>query len=652
MQTEQKYTCQTCDRTFSAIEHSHSNDENKCILHCNKDTWYQTEDDRKDWKKSKNKITFFWQRVRHIIENRDQDEDYRRGASLDFTYTIFPKFEELDSEVEECEDRVEYISWNHNFCNANIVVDNSPAYNLNIKFNFRDAVFLDDADFKYYKFEDIVSFDNVQFKDMCIFQNTTFVSVSFQNVNFFKKVLFDNANVNLHSYQSSDFEDSVFHDELVFKGSRIGKEDSKKEFDISFKATTFKRIYFASCTFYQGIRFLKDTQAEYLNIQNINLNKLYIAGSIPSIIINGNGKTINSLIIKHNNLKNLIIHNTIVKDDFLLNDKQYRKNDEFKLDLLNFKESTFERKVKIQFYDITKANFYNTKFNDLADFYQTKFFEVNFERTDFKNISVFSEAEFYCDVDFKYTKFLSKSIFRDTLITGYLNLRDSIFDDEANFLYITSKSRKIFDKDENKYVLMGEPKDIKVSNRETARIIKNFYDNSNNIIEANRFYKLEMEEKEKELNKTVKSHFLEWFIFKTHAISSNHSQNWFLALFWIISITFIYSHIRTFLDHTKSEYFAIPLLLNFIILSFSFLKILIYKSLSLLEIILILIVSYFTYNITANDYSLERFSNHLNPFSIMSGSDHLDFFGLIYKVLIAYLIYQLIISVRQNTRRK
>lgn len=49
----------------------------------------------------------------------------------------------------------------------------------------------------------------------------------------------------------------------------------------------------------------------------------------------------------------------------------------------------------------------------------------------------------------------------------------------------------------------------------------------------------------------------------------------------------------------------------------------------------------------------------VNPFSIIiDGNDdnkiakQIDFLTLIYKIIIAYLIYQFIISVRQNTRRK
>ena len=79
----------------------------------------------------------------------------------------------------------------------------------------------------------------------------------------------------------------------------------------------------------------------------------------------------------------------------------------------------------------------------------------------------------------------------------------NLFDDEANFLDITSQKREKNKNDE----FSGEIKSIQVANRETARVIKNFYDNSNNIIEANRFYALEMEEREKELAPLFNEYF-------------------------------------------------------------------------------------------------------------------------------------------------
>ncbi len=342
--------------------------------------------------------------------------------------------------------------------------------------------------------------------------------------------------------------------------------------------------------------------------------------------------------------------NCIIGNDFILQG--------YKIGNLDLSETTFLGKTKIQYCEIeVESLFYNTKFEDLADFYRTKFNKINFERTDFKNIAVFSEVEFHCDVDFKYTKFLGTSIFRDTVIEGKLNLRDTIFKEDANFLDITSKSRKGYDEEKRDYMHIGELEDIKVSNRETARIIKNFFDSSNNIIEANRFYKLEMKQREKELD--FKKSFSEWITFKIHSISSNHSQDWLLAIFWIISITFLYSYSNFLLNNNKTELVLLPFIISFLIIFLNILEVSIYSNIKNIYKIVSVSLLYFIYGFITTDFYLTNFSNNINPFSIIiDGNDNnkiakqIDFLTLIYKIIIAYLIYQLIVSVRQNTRRK
>ena len=341
--------------------------------------------------------------------------------------------------------------------------------------------------------------------------------------------------------------------------------------------------------------------------------------------------------------------NCIIGNDFILQG--------YKIGNLDLSETTFLGKTKIQYCEIeVESLFYNTKFEDLADFYRTKFNKINFERTDFKNIAVFSEVEFHCDVDFKYTKFLGTSIFRDTVIEGKLNLRDTIFKEDANFLDITSKSRKGYDEEKRDYMHIGELEDIKVSNRETARIIKNFFDSSNNIIEANRFYKLEMKQREKELD--FKKSFSEWITFKIHSISSNHSQDWLLAIFWIISITFLYSYSNFLLNNNKTEIVLLPFIISFLVVFFNILEVSIYSNIKNIYKIVSVCLLYFIYGFITTDFYLTNFSNNINPFSIIiDGNDdnkvakQIDFVTLIYKIIIAYLIYQLIVSVRQNTRR-
>ena len=349
----------------------------------------------------------------------------------------------------------------------------------------------------------------------------------------------------------------------------------------------------------------------------------------------------------------LVFNNCTFESEILLN-KIYTNRISFlecNIQNLNCTDITFEQKVKIQKCTINgKSNFYNTKFKELADFYRTTFNEVIFERTDFEDIAVFSEAEFSCDVNFKYTKFLGKSIFRDTVIKGKLNLRDTIFDDDATFLDITSEKRKRHDNNE----FYGEAKVIQVANRETARIIKNFYDKSNNIIEANKFYALEMEERKKELD--AKSNFFEWIVFYFHRLSSNHSQSWSLSLFWIGLLGIFYTleiHNIPFMT------FFITLITIDAMIEYFFKKYTSFMKLynKLPPFVIVLYTSYlFIINVGQVPYlmSMEFLDDIAKNIFIFSKFDAEDmtFWFLLYKITLSYLYYQFIISVRQNTRRK
>ena len=618
-----------------------SND--KCILHCEKDDWFELCDNNKNWSKSNNKIGLFWTEVRNKIENRDTNEEYNKGAYLDFANTIFPIFEEKKIEDDSYEndngDEISFVNYfEDNFSNSNISQSQSPSYQLNVRLDFNGSIFLDDVNFINYNFQDNVSFNHVTFFGECRFLSTTFNHVTFDNINFFKSVLFENSKVNLYSYKTGDFKDSIFHSKVEFDNTTFGSETDSKTFDVDFRGTQFKRVHFQSCNFFNGLRFYKDTILEYLDIQSMNLQELYIAGNIPTIAIRGNRKEINKLTIKHNNLKNLMIHNCTINSDFLMNDKQWIQDKVFELENLNLNESTFNGKVKIQYYTINKkASFYNTKFKRLADFYRTTFNTVDFGKTDFEEVAVFSETTFKEDIDFKYVKFLNKSIFRDTVIKGKLNLRNSIFSDDANFLDITSIPRIRNPDDEDEFI--GQTTSIDVANRETARIIKDSYDKSNNIIEANKFYALEMDMMESELS--FFRNPVEWLIFKLHSISSEHSQSPYLAFLWIFNLSYLYV-IFCLHNNVFDVFLAISTLIVFVV-SFIDIK-------AVLKVLLTISVIEF---VAISSVNLNEIADKINPFSIMtSWDDDLPFHLLLFKVIIAYLIYQFIISVRQNTRRK
>lgn len=175
---------------------------------------------------------------------------------------------------------------------------------------------------------------------------------------------------------------------------------------------------------------------------------------------------------------------------------------------LDFSRIVFEQKAEIKECVINSCDFENTRFKKVCDFYKTHFYDVNFNKTTFEDISVFTEAVFHNNINFKYTTFEKLALFRKTVFEKTVNFEDSIFKEEANFLDINAN----------------------MANRETARIIKNSFEQQNNIIEANRFYALEMKKREKELEKEIINKekrsfktFVDYIIFKLHGISSNHS---------------------------------------------------------------------------------------------------------------------------------
>ncbi|WP_294964960.1 pentapeptide repeat-containing protein [Sulfurimonas sp.] len=451
------------------------------------------------------------------------------------------------------------------------------------------------------------------------------------------------------------------YDAITFIGCTfMGKVEFKQNTDLRFSHCEFKnewkhiiceKIVYSKCKFekfeYQNISkekdISKDSQLFDCTFTSIDCEGIIFKKPFIKIVDEKKSKHIDVIKFVHCEFE----------DDFILKVSDNSDRDELieiKFDSIDLTDSTFHKKFKMQYCSVENESIlYNTKFKDLADFYKTKFNEVIFERTDFEGISVFSKANFNNDVNFKYTKFLGKSIFRDTVIKGKLNLRDAIFDDEATFLDITKEERK---EDDNREYY-GEPKVINVANRETARVIKNFYDKSNNIIEANKFYALEMKEREKELDKDKKSNFFEWIVIKLHGESSEHSQNWMLALFWIVMFSMFYTY----------ESHGIQLM-TFFITYFSIIYIIMYKTrkynlftkyFNIFMPFLFAISLFYFINIWKfiNIISLSlvnEIAKNIYPFSKIETD--MTFGLLLFKITMAYLIYQFIVSVRQNTRRK
>lgn len=339
--------------------------------------------------------------------------------------------------------------------------------------------------------------------------------------------------------------------------------------------------------------------------------------------------------IRNNNseykIKKLHLKNVVVYGKFTMN--------KVDLDYFNCSGSVFEKKVEIKESIFNKTSFFkNTKFNSLCDFYKTKFHCNNFTKTTFEDIVVFTESEFYEDVNFKYTTFEKLALFRKTIFEKTVNFEDAIFKEEANFLDMNAN----------------------MANRETARIIKNSFEQQNNIIEANRFYAREMKKREEELEKDIKNKekrdlktFIDYIIFKLHGVSSNHSQDPISPIIWMFSISFFYLTIIqiNFQDYSFENwmyYHSVNIMGILITLA------LFYKKCGISHICKILYVGvlqlYYLKFISDCSYAslFNTVADKINPTS----EEPITFGLLMFKITIAYLIYQFIVSVRQNTRRK
>lgn len=263
------------------------------------------------------------------------------------------------------------------------------------------------------------------------------------------------------------------------------------------------------------------------------------------------------------------------------------------------------------------------------------FFINNFNISNSQSNKTFFQNIEIDNLNFNENTFLDRLDFIDVEIKNKIDLQNSFIPTNSSFFGLKS-SKGIVD----------------VANRETARKIKDSFEKQNNIIEANKFYALEMKEREKELEKDLKNgtNFFEWLVFKIHGISSNHSQDWLLTLFWIISFTFLSLSIEKIFSSSLN--FSDKGVLSFLIFSIIVASNIYLSNSKRVYYLISIFIYYCIYSIFTQDWLLKCFSNKLNPFSIMTGNEELTFSSLIYKIIIAYLIYQFIVSIRQNTRRK
>lgn len=330
--------------------------------------------------------------------------------------------------------------------------------------------------------------------------------------------------------------------------------------------------------------------------------------------------------------------------------KEYIKVELQKIKLLKLKECIFLDIIDISnLFAVQNLEINDCRFNENV-FFREKIFKGQFF---FQNNEVFKNIDFF-NMEFNGTCSFTNNEFKNELTFNHIIFNDLVIFNNSEIKDLFLKNT-FFRKESN----FLDIKLSKVGSRETARIIKDSFEQQNNIIEANKFYALEMKEREDELERDIREgkNFFEWIVFKIHGLSSNHSQDWALALFWIFIVGFIASYYDfNLIQNSEDKYIHYNLSSIFKTIGLIFIILFIDRLCKIkdkfINISYFVISSYLIYIYATEDYLLSLFSQTINPFSVMKTNDPINGIQLFFKIIIAYLIYQLIISIRQNTRRK
>jgi hypothetical protein len=226
----------------------------------------------------------------------------------------------------------------------------------------------------------------------------------------------------------------------------------------------------------------------------------------------------------------------------------------------SFGDKIFESKIKFRLCEFERIYIHNATFNEYLNFYDCLFFgKVIILKCSFNDNVVFTKSTFQSNCLFTYSNFeklgiFSRAKFHDkdknptaldlsqAIINGQLIFFDTILGNYKAFK-IDSDSKN-FDK------TINEGDVIPMQNkRETFRIIKHQLLQQNNVIEAEKYDKLEkqtlLEEKELEaifednVLKTFKILFTDYFVLKLNKYSNNHKTSWLYALIFTLGVALI-----------------------------------------------------------------------------------------------------------------
>ena len=171
------------------------NDNDKCILHCEKNDWYEVDDNgNKNW--DNKKIKFFWNQIQKDL-NEKYEESFNETEVINEIYiydnVIFPKFQK-DIAYNKYEDN--QVKLGTNFYSYSDFIDDESGYReeLNtiiskLNVSFKNCKFLDNIELSRYNFKKDLDFEKCEYFGNFNLNNTNVKGrITFSKSFFYKKL--------------------------------------------------------------------------------------------------------------------------------------------------------------------------------------------------------------------------------------------------------------------------------------------------------------------------------------------------------------------------------------------------------------------------------------------------------------------------------
>lgn len=367
--------------------------------------------------------------------------------------------------------------------------------------------------------------------------------------------------------------------------------------EIHLLAQNFHNCHFKNLSLLSG-----EVKVVQIDLYNASIDLFQIS----KIIILDSGT--NKIEIKNSQIDKIMIQDAILKSEFTIY--------ETKINAITIK---------------------NVDFESLSEFNEVTFqSEFDFQEITYKGLALFDRCIFDTKAQFEYVIFEKFTSFRGTTFNKGLNLDYTSGDKEINFSGI-----KGLEKTESK----------KQTSRETFRFIKNAFEKNGNKIEANLYHSYELKARKNELdNQSIsEDNLLDKIVFFFNEKTSNHGLNWLLPIFWMIFIGLYYS---SYFYSDSFNFFEV--ILFWAAITSSIYILFQEQTIKLKKYLLSLIPAFLFYSLIVcfnNNFGADTIFKFLNIISFEKDANISLMENTLSKAIMAYLIYQFVVSLRKDTRK-